>query len=56
MIKDTFIDKAGYEKCLEESGKTIADCQKQFKTCQKTNNAKVCEPSTTDNMVSQNLH
>ena len=59
-IKDTCIDKANYEKCQEEcsqsDGKDIADCQKKCKTCPMTINAKVCEPSTTENTVSQNLH
>ena len=58
MIKDTCIDD-DYEKCLKEKGKSDgkhnAECHKIFKTCQKTNNAKVCEPSTTENTVSQNL-
>ena len=49
IIQDTCIaieEQNDYEKC-----KGIADCQMKIKTCQMTNNAKVCEPSTAENMI-----
>ena len=59
IIQDTCITKEeqnDYEKCKGDSNQSDGKCQKKLKTCQMTNNAKVCEPSTAENTVSQNLY